>query len=96
MCLIRHAVSVIDHLQTISHIRLSVIKYFTGNITLTRFVCFTHRVRLLSMCTLISATAIGLIGMATSYWHLILLRIMLAVGWVKRCFSKRKSENKNK
>lgn len=39
-----------------------------------------NRVRLLSMCTLISATAIGLIGMATSYWHLILLRIMLAIG----------------
>lgn len=39
-----------------------------------------NRVRLLSMCTLISAMAIGLIGMATSYWHLILLRIMLAVG----------------
>ncbi|XP_050428083.1 protein spinster homolog 1 [Adelges cooleyi] len=39
-----------------------------------------NRVRLLSLCTLISATAIGLIGAATSYWHLILLRILLAVG----------------
>lgn len=32
--------------------------------------------------------AIGLIGMATSYWHLILLRIMLAIGWVNRRFRK--------
>ncbi|XP_050540464.1 protein spinster homolog 1 [Daktulosphaira vitifoliae] len=39
-----------------------------------------NRVRLLSLCTLISATAIGLIGAATQYWHLILLRILLAVG----------------
>jgi len=38
----RYDVLIIDHFQKISHFQLSIIKYFTGNITLTRFVCFTQ------------------------------------------------------
>lgn len=39
-----------------------------------------NRVRILSISTLVFATAIVLQGSVTEYWHLVLLRMMMAAG----------------
>jgi hypothetical protein len=45
------------------------------------FVClFVCRVRVLAVCTLVLSIAILLMGSIKEFWHLVLLRMVLAAG----------------
>lgn len=41
-----------------------------------------NRVRMLCICTIIFAVAIVLQGSVTEYWHLVVLRMIMAAGYL--------------
>jgi hypothetical protein len=66
------------------HISLTIIglsRWFSWHWLLWEFqlVC---RVRVLAICTLVSSIAVLLMGSVKEFWHLVLLRMLLAAGWV--------------